>query len=62
MILNHHDGEQSTVRQNKIEMMKVAYRGRLIGEDTFLLSLNLLGVNEREAKAEAALIRMEKNR
>ena len=57
MILNHHDGEQSTVRQNKIETLKWAYRGKLIGDDTFLLSMNLLGMHERDAKAEAALIR-----
>lgn len=60
MILSRQDGERSAFIQDKIGILKSVYRLGYIGFDTFVLSLTLLGMSQRDAKAEAALISMER--
>lgn len=60
MLLSHHDPEASTARFERIETLKVHYRSGIIGDDAFVLSLTLLGMTERDAKSEAAMIRVDR--
>jgi hypothetical protein len=60
MLLDRRDPEHWQTLQFRKQQRDDEFRLRQISEETYLLSIKFLGYNEREARTELSLLKMEK--
>ena len=61
-MLDRRDLEHWETLQFRKTQRDAEYRRRQIGEQTYLRSIMFLGYNEREARTELSLLKMEQQR